>query len=726
MANGEPSEFLTGPECATFVEAALAFELETCFMKQPEDENFRTKSGGLNENLTWGIVWLIAGLVGQNFMKGSSIPWLLIFLGTAMAIWGGFQQFVLEQHLSPRIPKKLRKPTKTSGPAKKKDGTRETMESVVVAFILAFLFRTFEAEAFVIPTGSMAPTLYGRHKDIECAHCKFKFAVGASEEVGAASDGAPQFPGAGGDLIQAHPLTGRLSLLEYARCPNCRFTNRIRNAAVFKGDRILVNKQPTSPERFDVTVFKYPEEPNINYIKRLVGLPNETLRIRGGDLFARKNETDPWEILRKDDPNKQRVLQIPVYDDRFPPRRLLAAGFPERWSPVTQADTDASIAGWEVIPDESPDGWTAERATRTFSIDADIDELKWLRYRHIPPTQSDWATYESTGELGSESIGAAPQLIADYCGYNTVTSSTPRAEDYGTYWVGDLTTAFELNVENATPDGELLIELVEGEKWYRCRILPASGHAVLSQVDLKFDRDGREEDPLAKVQIPIQGDGTWEIEFANVDDRLCLWIDGKVVDFGEPGEVFTPHPNRPQQGDLTPVGLAVRGLKATIGDLRILRDIYYRAERTDDETGVSISELGGGRNMHESELRKRLSSPESWADYYFEHQQSATFELHDDEFLMLGDNSPRSKDSRLFDQDKRARRGDMRYQRFAVPRTALIGKAFFIYWPHGIPFMNDGQGYVLNYHYDTRGRETTYPKYRVPFYPQVGRMRRIR
>ena len=33
---------------------------------------------------------------------------------------------------------------------------RETVESIVVAFILAFLFRTFEAEAFVIPTGSMA------------------------------------------------------------------------------------------------------------------------------------------------------------------------------------------------------------------------------------------------------------------------------------------------------------------------------------------------------------------------------------------------------------------------------------------------------------------------------------------------------------------------------------------------------------------------------------------
>ena len=40
-------------------------------------------------------------------------------------------------------------------------GGRETVESVVVAFVLALLFRSFEAEAFVIPTGSMAPHAHG-------------------------------------------------------------------------------------------------------------------------------------------------------------------------------------------------------------------------------------------------------------------------------------------------------------------------------------------------------------------------------------------------------------------------------------------------------------------------------------------------------------------------------------------------------------------------------------
>src|SRR5215467_8907473 len=59
---------------------------------------------------------------------------------------------------------------------------RETIEAIAIAFALAFLFKTFEAEAFVIPTGSMAPTLMGRHKDVVCPQCGDRYQVSASEE----------------------------------------------------------------------------------------------------------------------------------------------------------------------------------------------------------------------------------------------------------------------------------------------------------------------------------------------------------------------------------------------------------------------------------------------------------------------------------------------------------------------------------------------------------------
>ena len=64
----------------------------------------------------------------------------------------------------------------------------------------------------------------------------------------------------------------------------------------FKGDRILVMMFPYDlpflpgsgpPERWDVVVFRYPEEPEVSYIKRLVGLPGETIRIYHGDVFVK-------------------------------------------------------------------------------------------------------------------------------------------------------------------------------------------------------------------------------------------------------------------------------------------------------------------------------------------------------------------------------------------------------------------------------------------------------
>ena len=42
---------------------------------------------------------------------------------------------------------------------------KEVVESIAIAFVLAFVFRAFVVEAFVIPTGSMAPTLLGKHME---------------------------------------------------------------------------------------------------------------------------------------------------------------------------------------------------------------------------------------------------------------------------------------------------------------------------------------------------------------------------------------------------------------------------------------------------------------------------------------------------------------------------------------------------------------------------------
>src|SRR6516225_3057201 len=112
-------------------------------------------------------------------------------------------------------------PEKHALAAKPKEGHRETVEAIVVAMILAFLIRGFEAEAFVIPTGSMAPTLMGRHKEVTCPQCNEVYAVNAADEV----DG--------------HEMNVRVVA---GTCPNCHYQAKIDELPSFKGDRILVMK----------------------------------------------------------------------------------------------------------------------------------------------------------------------------------------------------------------------------------------------------------------------------------------------------------------------------------------------------------------------------------------------------------------------------------------------------------------------------------------------------
>src|SRR3982750_1136848 len=110
----------------------------------------------------------------------------------------------------------LSSPEKQVASAKPKEGHRETVEAIVVAMILALLVRGFEAEAFVIPTGSMAPTLMGRHKEVTCPQGKDVYSVNASVE----DDGRGQL-GIGGFRL---PTAGRArpSLVVAGTCTNCR------------------------------------------------------------------------------------------------------------------------------------------------------------------------------------------------------------------------------------------------------------------------------------------------------------------------------------------------------------------------------------------------------------------------------------------------------------------------------------------------------------------------
>ncbi len=614
----------------------------------------------------------------------------------------------------------------SSVPQKPQEGIRETIEAVAIAFVLAFVFKTFEAEAFVIPTGSMAPTLYGRHKEVHCTGCGLNYTIGASQEID-----------------QESGVLNPGSRLANSNCPNCRYRNDVHESPAFNGDRIVVNKQVSKYRRFDVVVFKNPEEPHVNYIKRLVGLPGETIRIRQGDIMARRADADPWVVQRKEDPNRQRDIQLLVYDDQHPPQILLDAGGQERWAPASWNESDTEMGGWPI----AENAWKPTPETRSYPVDAKDDQLHWLRYRNLVPDREHWASVKGTGKL---ELALAPQLIADFCGFNS-----DGGMDEELYWTNDLTLDFTVNIEEATEKSQLLIELVEGFRTVRCQVNPVTGMADIVVISRELDPATPTSETVASVQTGIQGPGEYNISFANVDDRLCLWVDDDLIPLGDKASFQSAGLNLPTELDLAPMGIAVNQLKAVVSNLVIHRDIYYRNDvlNFNQQDGISpdptsaeyrwqyhngtitVNEVDSNRY---SQLSTNLRSPKNYARYYSEsiNAQKAQygkvleFRLRDNEYLMFGDNSPASKDSRLFDYYSRPLRG-VDSSRYAVREQDLIGKALCIFWPHGIPFMNGGKGYaVLNHkRYNNDGSVETvkdYPLYSIPFYPNISRMKMIR
>ncbi|MCA9081677.1 MAG: signal peptidase I [Planctomycetaceae bacterium] len=580
------------------------------------------------------------------------------------------------------------------------DGLRDTLESIVFAFLLALLFRTFEAEAFVIPTGSMAPTLYGRHKETVCKECRQPLVVGASTELTRESDD---------DRVDRLPAGLLARRVTSALCPNCGAENpSIHDGIPFNGDRILVNKFPyefSEPDRWDVFVFKFPEDARVNYIKRLVGLPGETLRIRNGNVYRWDGQQE--EILRKP-PEKQRAIQLLVYDNSKVPQRIIESGWPERWAAVERlTDPEQGIGGWI----ETKTGWAFDASRRAFQINAASGQRHWIRYRHLLPHVDDWEAVDAN--LPARPY---PRLITDFCGYNsyTVSMASPYGEptnassvETGVFWTPDLTLSCKIKIEQTQTDGELLLELCEGTRWYRCRVELASGLARLEEVNSQLNERVKQ---VASVETSLRGPGTYQLAFANVDDRLCLWINDALVEFGDGALIqsfgATENP-LPTEVDLTPVGIAVQGATVTVDQLVLERDIYYRG--TD----------GVADDYFHQELAKLQDDPDAWGQAYLKYSPThdqLELVIPDDHFVALGDNSPASSDSRMWPGGH------------TVPRRNLVGKAFYVYWPHGVPFLNGGKGITFGHHRDTsRERKLTdYPKYSVPFYPQFSRMHRIR
>jgi signal peptidase I len=570
-----------------------------------------------------------------------------------------------------------------AGPARDprpRSGGRESIESFVVVF-LAFLLWSLEAEGFVIPTGSMAPTLMGRHKEITCPECGYVYTVNADRESEPDRNG--------------HGATTRIA---WGTCENCRSEAHVADAPSFSGDRIYVMKQGVALpwldaagrvrlRRWDVAVFKLPEEPEVRYIKRMVGMPDEVLRIRGGDVWVRPSGVDgPFERPLRP-LGHQQAMQVLVYDDRYRPASL---------------DQDPSWRRWTSA---EPGAWSEPRPG-TFEPGPANSDAGWaeLRYRHLVPGPEQWAAIRKGGSPGP----ARPSLITDFSSYNTGVATEDRNYPEAVarawrqpHWVGDLTAAMRLDVRR--PAGRLRLDLIKGGRSHRCEIDLATGEARLF----------RDETPLGPaVATRVSEAGTHDLTFANVDGRLTLWVDG-TLPFGEGlSDPSAPDLEPPTAEDLEPVRIAAKDAEVGVSDLVLKRDAYY----TLDPSRYDYVNLDGPAWDDPAAFFELLSDPEQFARLI--PREPRDYPIAKGHYLMLGDNSPWSRDGRAWgraDQIDPARpdRGwdDSGRASWEVPERFLIGKAFCVYWPHLKPvWPNLPLG----------------PDLRIPALPYVGRMRWIR
>lgn len=122
--------------------------------------------------------------------------------------------------------------------------------------------RPFLFEAYAVSENSMAPTLLGRHVSGTCPLC-----------------GGPAYASAAG--LEAGRAREELGIC--GRCLRASIIS-VDGGRVLSADRLIAAKY-LHPARWDLIVFRSPEDPSVVFVKRLVGLPGERVAIEGGDVW---------------------------------------------------------------------------------------------------------------------------------------------------------------------------------------------------------------------------------------------------------------------------------------------------------------------------------------------------------------------------------------------------------------------------------------------------------
>jgi signal peptidase I len=183
------------------------------------------------------------------------------------------------------------------------------------------------------------------------------------------------------------------------------------------------------------------------------------------------------------------------------------------------------------------------------------------------------------------------------------------------------------------------------------------------------DRLKEQEEVVGAADTRVKRPGTYQLRFADADDRLTLWVDNDLP-FNPGVNLDLPLEKRlnrgPTPNDLQPASIGFQGAGAVrVQNLKLWRDTYYTVNVPPEGADAPGPD---GRPGYWNEPQN-WEHPSRWGRKEWESLNGLrprTIYVQPGHYLCLGDNSPESSDGRSWG---------------LVPQRLLLGRAMLVYYP---------------------------------------------
>jgi signal peptidase I len=418
---------------------------------------------------------------------------------------------------------------------------RRLVETTVATIIVILMVMTWHLQCFIVSGASMAEMLVGQHRQVICGDCGETYRCAADE---------PIMPG------------------KRAVCPNCGDNRqRLDLAPEVAADGVLVDRSAfvfRGPRRWELAAFRAPTHASQVYVKRVVGLPGETIKLRDGDLYADD------QIQRKS-LAQLRAMAVLVHDSSHESVSLRS-----RWTPA------GSSSGWR--QDGSRFSKPASSRIRESFGGNDDGPTSGAVGRREP---IDWLVYHHDRRRPGAPDVVDEIPITDDSGYNQTWPVTrPNL-------IRDVLVRCRMRI---SPGARVIWLLTDGLSQF---LVELNFHDKIATVTQDRRQVGRADLP------PELTTDSLLCEVGLCDEQVLLGLNGQQII----ALAYSPA-NAPFRPTSRPVAFGSQADELEIWDLVLLRDVYYLAgkNRGDDEAQDSLADneyfMLGDNSRHSGDSRE--------------------------------------------------------------------------------------------------------------------------